>query len=146
MSLRLPARVGACALGVSLTLGLAACGHSRGAHGTGTRTVVVTERDFAIKAPHRLRPGAVHFVIDNHGPVSHELILVRAPDGQLPMRSDGLTLDEEALQSSLVGVLEPDGPGSSRVLDVHLAPGHYVFFCNMAGHYMSGMSSSLTVA
>jgi uncharacterized cupredoxin-like copper-binding protein len=29
---------------------------------------------------------------------------------------------------------------------VHLAPGRYVLFCNMTGHYMGGMHSTLVVS
>jgi uncharacterized cupredoxin-like copper-binding protein len=56
-----------------------------------------------------------------------------------------LTLNEEALQHSEPGALEPGQPGSTRDLRVHLAPGRYVLFCNMAGHYLGGMHSNLVV-
>lgn len=132
------------ALGALLVLCLAACGH-QATHDSAVRRVSVTERDFAIRAPHRLAPGPVRFVVENNGPVSHELILIRAPEGLLPIRADGLTVDEKALDSATVGVLEPAGPGGSRRLDVTLTPGRYVLLCNMAGHYMSGMSADLEV-
>jgi uncharacterized cupredoxin-like copper-binding protein len=140
MSLRSQWRCGACA---AVVLTAAACGGAGGV--APVRLVHVTERDFQIRAPLVLRAGAVHFVVRNTGPVSHELILVRAPHGRLPMRSDGLTVDEEALTPRVVGVLEPAGPGNSRDLRVRLVAGRYVLFCNMSGHYMSGMSASLLV-
>jgi uncharacterized cupredoxin-like copper-binding protein len=112
---------------------------------TPVRIVHVEERDFAIRAPHLLEPGVVRFVVKNNGPVSHELILVRALHGGLPMRHDGLTVDEDALKSRIAGVLEPAGPGSTRGLKVRLEPGRYILFCNMAGHYMSGMDHPLVV-
>jgi uncharacterized cupredoxin-like copper-binding protein len=125
---------------------LAACGHAGpGASGV-VRTATITERDFRIKAPHLLRAGLVRLVVENRGPVSHELILVRVPPGGLPMRSDGLTIDEEALKPNILGALEPEGPGASRELQVRLVAGRYLLFCNMAGHYMSGMSAAVKVA
>jgi uncharacterized cupredoxin-like copper-binding protein len=61
------------------------------------------------------------------------------------MRPDGLTIDEDALETEILGALEPAGPGV-RELEVRLTPGHYVMFCNMAGHFMSGMSIRLVVS
>ena len=55
----------------------------------------VTERDFSIKAPKQVRAGDVELIVHNKGPASHELIVVREGDGGLPLRSDGLTVDEE---------------------------------------------------
>jgi uncharacterized cupredoxin-like copper-binding protein len=143
MSLWLHHRRAAClAVGV-LVLIAAGCGGQVGA--SGVRVVKVTERDFAIKAPHVLRAGTIRFVVTNNGPVSHELILVHAPQGRLPLRGDGFTVDETVLESRIVGTLEPAGPGTTRSLQVRLAPGRYVLLCNMAGHFMGGMSSRLLV-
>jgi uncharacterized cupredoxin-like copper-binding protein len=142
MSLRLLHRCAACA---ALALTSAACGAARAGSPASVRLAHVEERDFAIRAPHLLKAGVVRFLVTNKGPVSHELLLVRIPRGGLPMRHDGLTIDETALEPSIVGVLEPAGPGSSRGLQVRLEAGRYVLLCNMAGHFMSGMSSPLLV-
>jgi uncharacterized cupredoxin-like copper-binding protein len=107
--------------------------------------VSVTERDFKISAPKQLAAGAILLRAHNQGPDEHELIVARIGSLGLPLRSDGLTLDEEALQHSEVGVLEPGSPGSDRDLAVKLAPGRYIFFCNMAGHYMGGMHTEVVV-
>ena len=50
-----------------------------------------------------------------------------------------MTVNEEALKSSIVGTLEPGAPGSVRELRVELKPGRYVLLCNMSGHFMGGM-------
>jgi hypothetical protein len=106
------------------------------------RGVQVRERDFRIRAPRALHEGKVAFDVDNAGPVDHELIVVRA-SGALPRRSDGLTIDEDSLESRTVGVLEP-GLGE-RQLTVDLRPGRYEMFCNMQGHYLAGMHRSFRV-
>jgi uncharacterized cupredoxin-like copper-binding protein len=111
----------------------------------GPTTLRVIERDFSIKAPKRVRAGDVELVVHNRGPASHELIVVREGRGDLPLRSDGLTVDEEALEKRETGTLEPDKVGTTRKLDVHLAPGRYVLFCNMSGHYLGGMRTVLVV-
>ncbi len=53
--------------------------------------------------------------------------------------------DEESVESSEPGSLEPGGPDARRVLKVNLAPGRYVFFCNMEGHFMAGMHHEVAV-
>jgi uncharacterized cupredoxin-like copper-binding protein len=144
MGLRLEALGAACAAAL-LTLTVAACAGVTTAGSPSAATVHITERDFAITAPHVLTAGPVHLVVTNKGPVSHELILVRAPHGRLPLRGDGFTVDEDALKAQIVTSFEPDGPGSTRSQDVELTPGRYVLLCNMAGHYMSGMATRLLV-
>jgi uncharacterized cupredoxin-like copper-binding protein len=128
-------------LGASLVAG---CGATQLA--APGRVVDVTERDFAIKiSPSTLEAGDVVFRATNHGPDQHELIVARVGDPTLPLRSDGLTVDEEGLEKSIVGVLEPGEPNSVRELRVQLKPGHYVLFCNMSGHFMGGMRADVVV-
>jgi uncharacterized cupredoxin-like copper-binding protein len=106
--------------------------------------VRVTERDFRIKiAPAKVRAGDVRLLLQNKGPDAHELIMVRASHGRLPLRTDGLTVDEEGLAS--VETVEAQPPGTVDELLVHLKPGRYELFCNMAGHYQGGMRAVLVV-
>jgi len=123
---------------------LAGCG-ADGSSSAGT-VVPVSEADFQINAPTNLRAGEYTLRVSNHGPTEHELIVVRSSSGRLPMRGDGLTVSEEALDSQEAGSLEPGRPGAVRDLRVHLTPGRYVLFCNMEGHYMAGMHSELVVS
>lgn len=124
-------------------LAAAACS---GGHGGGTPTIVhVTERDFRIRVPTRIPAGEVRLVVHNRGPDMHELIVVRTSDQHLPLRSDAATVDEEGLEPRILGTLEPGPVGSTRELDLHLGPGSYEVFCNMAGHYLGGMSATFTV-
>jgi hypothetical protein len=125
-------------------LALGGCGGG-GSGSAGVRVVRITERDFHIAAPRHLAPGRVRFEVANDGPDLHELILVRDLSGALPLRTEGLTVNEEALAPVEVGSLEPGAPGSTRVLTVTLRPGRYEIFCNMAGHYMGGMHAILVV-
>ena len=126
-------------------LAASACSGAHAAGGRDAAVVRITERDFRIRMPARIPAGAVRLVVTNHGPDQHELIVVRAADGTLPLRSDGATVNEEALDPVTVGVLEPGAVGSVRELDLRLHPGRYEVFCNMAGHYLGGMSAEFTV-
>jgi hypothetical protein len=134
------------ALSIALPAALAmgGCGSSR-ANASPEHAVAVDERDFRIKAPVTLHSGTVTLRVHNEGPDQHELIVVSGASASLPLRQDGLTVDEEALEASEAGVLEPGEPGAVRDLTVQLKPGHYVFFCNMEGHFMAGMHAEVVV-
>ena len=109
----------------------------------GTR-VRITERDFRISAPRTVTAGEVRFVVNNRGPDDHEFLVVRQPGARLPLRPDGLTVDEDAIEDATAGEVEPARPGVHE-LQVHLSPGRYRLFCNMSGHYMGGMHRTLVV-
>ncbi|HEY1595793.1 MAG TPA: hypothetical protein VGF74_10390 [Thermoleophilaceae bacterium] len=109
------------------------------------RSVKVVERDFRITAPAEVAAGAVRISIRNDGPDEHELLVVREGSRPLPLRRDGLTVDEDAVAKSKAGSVEPGAPGSVRQLTVNLRPGRYVLFCNMSGHFMGGMHTELLV-
>jgi uncharacterized cupredoxin-like copper-binding protein len=110
------------------------------------RTVNVTEKDFRISAPKELASGRVTVSVHNDGPDAHELLIARVGGGApLPLRRDGLTVDEERIQAATLGGLEPGAPKSTRRLMVTLTPGRYVLFCNMYGHYRGGMHAELVV-
>jgi uncharacterized cupredoxin-like copper-binding protein len=113
--------------------------------GERVQSLRVAERDFRITAPREVRAGAAMLRVDNRGPDSHELIVVRVARGRLPLRRDGLTVDEDAVERDTAGTLEPGQPGTRRELRLHLEPGRYELLCNMTGHYMGGMHSILVV-
>ena len=125
------------------------CGGTAGEAPIAGAIASVTERDFHISAPAHLKAGEVDLRVHNEGPDQHELIVVPAAAAgaaSLPIRKDGLTIDEEALESSEPGSLDPGEPGSVRDLEVNLRPGRYVLFCNMEGHFMGGMHTEVLVS
>jgi hypothetical protein len=132
----------AVALAAAVLLGGCAGGRSSAPAG---RIVHVSERDFRITAPRTLPPGPVRLIVHNRGPDTHELLVVRLLDPRLPLRGDGLTVNEDAIAPETVGSLEPGQPGATRELDVSLNPGTYELFCNMSGHFMGGMHTLITV-
>ena len=126
--------------------GLAGCGVTgRAAATTSGGVVRVSERDFRIAAPATLRAGDYRLLVHNRGPDAHELIVVRQNGGRLPLRRDGLTVDEDRVEHDEAGALEPGETGAERTLRVHLTPGRYVLLCNMSGHYLGGMRTELVV-
>jgi hypothetical protein len=138
-------RLGAFALGL-LAVALAAFfGWSRApASAGGAPLVRIGERDFHITAPKSIPAGRVRLRIHNAGPDTHELLLVRIK-GSLPLRPDHLTVDEDALEPLHPVTVEGMERGHGDEVRVKLPPGRYVLFCNMAGHYLSGMHATVIV-
>jgi uncharacterized cupredoxin-like copper-binding protein len=91
--------------------------------------------------------GTVSFRILGQGPTTHEFIVVRTdrPPDKLPLQPDGLTVDEEAPGVKLVDEADGLDIDDRQTLDLDLAPGHYVMYCNLEGHYLGGMYAALTV-
>jgi uncharacterized cupredoxin-like copper-binding protein len=121
-------------------------GRASTVHAGGSRSVHIQLEDFAIKAPRRVRAGEVDLVVRNDGPTNHELLVAPDRRGRLPLRADGLTVDEDKVQPLLVGEVEPFPSGTSKLVRARLRPGRYVLFCNMSGHYLGGMRAELVVA
>ena len=106
-----------CALACSIALALAAsgCAGSVGAVAGGT-VIGVTERDFQISTSiAHVRAGEVWLRISNQGPDEHELIVAPERKAGLPMRSDGFTVSEEAIQSSEPGSGHPPATWGLRI-------------------------------
>jgi uncharacterized cupredoxin-like copper-binding protein len=129
-----------------LLLALAGCSSDSSHSASRAPTVRVKERDFRITvAPRKVHAGTVRLVVHNKGPDTHELLIVRTSGRDLPLRTDGLTINEVAVDRSTVEVVEGKQPGTTEELLVHLKPGRYELFCNMAGHYLGGMRAYLEV-
>lgn len=128
-----------------LCLGAGFTVHSGGAAAPPALHLRVVERDFRIVAPKEVAAGDTILTVVNKGPDDHELVIVRADNDRLPLRSDAVTVSEEKLRSVTSLAVEPGAPGSVRTYRVHLRTGYYVLFCNMAGHFMAGMHTTLRV-
>jgi uncharacterized cupredoxin-like copper-binding protein len=113
----------------------------------GTPVNVLLE-DFHVRRDLAVVPaGTVRFRILNQGPTTHELNVIRtarAPD-KLPLQRDGLTVNEDAPGLDHLDEAEGLDIGDHRTLVLRLAPGHYVLYCNMEGHYLGGMHAAFTV-
>ncbi|WP_458315377.1 sulfocyanin-like copper-binding protein [Mycolicibacterium brisbanense] len=109
--------------------------------------------------PHLIPAGEVSLRTTNTGGLSHELVVLPLATGQLPgQRPSGPDgrVDESG---SLGEVSRSCGPGkgdeqspdygivpqASGWTTLSLAPGRYELICNIAGHYVAGMSAELDV-
>jgi hypothetical protein len=141
---RLSSWLGRLILVVLPVLVLVGCADSdNGARVSGS-LVRVSEKDFRIVVtPDHIPAGETELVVRNQGPDTHELIIVLSRRSRLPLRLDGLTVDEEAVRA--VATVEGVAPERVGRVRLRLAPGRYEVFCNMAGHFMAGMHSELVV-
>jgi uncharacterized cupredoxin-like copper-binding protein len=131
-------------LGVSLFLWLPGCSSSPPV--PSGNPVDVSLHDFGIHTAVAQASGpSIVFHVHNTSPVTHEFVVVRTDlaAGELPLASDGLSVDEDALKSE--GEISDVDAGTTGSLALHLPPGHYVFFCNLEGHYLGGMRGVLVV-
>jgi len=139
---------GGLVLVVVATVSVSACG-SPGTRAGADRAVRAVERNFSIRVPHTVAPGLVRFDITGAGPTMHEFNVVRTTRSAeaLPVAADG-TVDDQSPHTDFTHLGEAEGIdiGDHKSLTVRLAPGQYVLYCNMDGHYQSGMATELTVA
>jgi uncharacterized cupredoxin-like copper-binding protein len=110
--------------------------------------VNVLLKDFKVQHDAAVVPaGTVSFLIRNQGPTTHEVIVVRTdrPPEDLPLQDDGLTVDEEGDGVKFLEEVEGLDIDDRQTLELNLAQGHYVLYCNLEGHYLGGMYEALTV-
>jgi uncharacterized cupredoxin-like copper-binding protein len=110
--------------------------------------IVVHEHDFSLTTDvMSVRAGLVTFRVENRGPSTHEFIVARTnvSDDALPLQKDDLTVDEDSPKLREVDSLDAVRLGQTRELTVKLAPGQYVLFCNLSGHYRGGMYATVEV-
>jgi len=92
-----------------------------------------------------VKAGEVTFnVTNNSKEMIHEMLVapVVDPAKQLPFIDNDFRVDEEAAKD--LGEVSELDPGKSGSLTITLKPGTYILFCNIAGHYMSGMWTMIT--
>ena len=106
----------------------------------------VTLKDFWTETESSTSPsGMVTFRVTNEGKTTHEFVVVRTnlPPDALPLGPNGLSVSEEAVEP--LGELTEVPSGETLELVLPLEAGSYVFFCNLEGHYLSGMRDPLVV-
>jgi uncharacterized cupredoxin-like copper-binding protein len=76
--------------------------------------------------------------------VVHEMLITRVadPTKQLPYKENENRADEE--KTGDIGEVAELEPGKTGALTVTLKPGTYLLYCNIPGHYMAGMWTTVT--
>ena len=96
--------------------------------------------------------GPVSFLITNAGTVDHEMVVLKTdkPADSFPItgfEGEPNRFDEDAKGLTNVGETGDPAmkPGTSKMLTIDMAEGHYAIVCNLNGHYASGMHQDFWV-
>lgn len=141
-------RLSGVAATVALAVGLPACASMPPPPAHPGTSVGVVLQDFKIvSGATRVAAGKVTFLVANNGPSTHEFNVDRTSldADALPIDSTGLAVEESSSLLLRQGSVESAGLGTTRRLTLDLKPGHYVFYCDLPGHYLSGMRVSVDV-
>jgi uncharacterized cupredoxin-like copper-binding protein len=103
--------------------------------------------------PASVPAGQVSLRVTNNGMLAHEVMVMPLGPGQNPGQrpvGDNGEVDEtgslgEAAQTCGAGEGDGIAPGTMGWTTLTLTPGRYELFCNIAGHYGSGMYTELDV-
>lgn len=99
-----------------------------------------------IAIPKTVPAGEVTFSATNRSTdFTHEMILIKVtdPKSQLPYVAGDSKVDEDA--AGHLGEVSELQPGQAGKLTMTLDPGTYMLLCNVPGHYMAGMWTTITV-
>jgi uncharacterized cupredoxin-like copper-binding protein len=111
-----------------------------------TTALKVSMKDYAIVTSLTTAPaGTFNIDVSNSGPATHEFVIIRTDlkADALPVK-DGLA-DEDDKRLTHVDEVEDVEIDAKIAYTVGLTPGHYVFICNISGHYGLGMRTDFTV-
>jgi uncharacterized cupredoxin-like copper-binding protein len=93
--------------------------------------------------------GPVTFTVTNDGTITHEFVVLKTDTpadeieiGTFEGEQDRINEDTAGTNVGETGDMKP---GATKTVTLDLQPGHYVFLCNLPGHYMQGMHVDVTV-
>lgn len=136
---------GGLSLAIAVCL-LTCCGSSSATSGEG---IDVKLDDFLVHlGAATAKSGEITLRLHNLGPSTHEINVDRTdlPEGDLPLRADGLSVDEKSPKMTRIDSVEILEAGDKKNLELDLPPGHYVLYCNLEGHYLGKMHATLDVS
>ena len=115
----------------------------------GTTVSVTLNQWYVQPSSTTILAGTVTFAVTNQGTREHEFVVFKTDTlaAEIPIVSfegekDRINEDTSGTNVGETGDLDP---GSFQTLTVDLAAGHYVFFCNLPGHFRKGMRVDVTV-
>ena len=96
--------------------------------------------------PETVKPGMVTFEVVNASKDQiHEMIVAKLANTKkpLPYLADENRVDED--KAGDLGEVSELDPGKSGALRIEMKPGTYILYCNVPGHYLTGMWTTFTV-
>jgi uncharacterized cupredoxin-like copper-binding protein len=123
---------------------LVSCGGGSASPATPASQIVVEMSDFKVvtNVP-SVKAGTVKIGVRNLATMEHSFEVIKTD-----LAADKLPVDSatsKAKEDGKVGEIAKIPGGTSAAVTLDLAPGNYVFICNIAGHYQLGMHTAFTV-
>ena len=128
---------------IALAILAAACANSAAEAPTGSQVVAeLADYKITVNVP-SVKAGAIKIGVRNLGAMEHSFQVLKTdlPPDKLPV--DGASA--KAIEDGKVGEIASIPAGKSAAVTLDLAPGKYVFICNIASHYQLGMHAGFTV-
>jgi len=128
---------------MALAILAAACANSAAEAPTGSQVVAeLADYKITVNVP-SVKAGAIKIGVRNLGAMEHSFQVLKTdiPPDKLPV--DGASA--KAKEDGKVGEIASIPAGKSSAVTLDLAPGKYVFICNIASHYQLGMHTGFTV-
>jgi uncharacterized cupredoxin-like copper-binding protein len=128
---------------MALALLVAACANPAAEAPAGSQVVAdLADYKITVNVP-SVKAGKVKIGVRNVAPMEHSFQVLKTdlPQDKLPV--DGASA--KAKEEGKVGEIPSIPAGKSAAVTLDLAPGSYVFICNVAGHYQLGMHTGFTV-
>jgi len=128
---------------MALAILAAACANSAAEAPTGSQVVAeLADYKITVNVP-SVKAGAIKIGVRNLGAMEHSFQVLKTdiPPDKLPV--DGASA--KAKEDGKVGEIASIPAGKSSAVTLDLAPGKYVFICNIASHYQLGMHAGFTV-
>lgn len=111
---------------------------------SGGQTISLTE--FKVDVVSTLKAGKTDFTITNAGVAPHELLVFKSDLAPTAYPTDAAgDIKEEGAGVTLLSDGDNIDPAGTQTRSVDLAPGTYLFVCNIAGHFKQGMFTVVTV-
>ena len=107
----------------------------------------VSLTEWSVTVSGTIKSGKTALRITNVGVAPHELLVFKSDRDPSAYPTDAAgDIKEEGAGVTLVSDGDNIDPGGSQARTVTLAPGKYLFVCNIPGHFKQGMFSVVTVA
>jgi len=112
-------------------------------------TVNISQSEFKIQADPKASPDQdISFILRNEGTIPHQFIVIKtdlAPD-KLPTQGSPSQVNLSDSHLTVIYQYPAYPAGQANLLHLSLKPGHYVFICNLPGHYEQGMRTDFSVS
>lgn len=90
-----------------------------------------------------VKAGSIKIGVRNLGAMEHSFEVIKTDLAQDKLPVDGASA--KAKEDGKVGEIPSIAAGKSAAVTINMAPGKYVFICNIASHYQLGMHVGFTV-